>query len=97
MEENAPACSGPFGGATIDFPVHFDLRIIYILAEAPDMAARLEAVLTAIPLPCSMIQGIAKPGAKYGRMGARVTVESQIVMNRLYAEVARIPGVKAVI
>ena len=97
MEENAPACSGPFGGATIDYPVHFDLRIIYVLAEAPDMAARLEAVLAAIAVPCSMVQGIAKPGAKYGRMGARVTIESQIQMNRLYAEVAKIPGVKTVI
>ncbi|MGB4585986.1 MAG: hypothetical protein WBH66_02925 [Rectinemataceae bacterium] len=97
MNENAPACSGPFGGATIDYPVHFDLRIIYILAEAPDMEGLLKAALASINVPCSMIQGIAKPGAKYGRMGARVTIESQMKMNTLYAEVAKIPGVKAVI
>ncbi|MDP2790818.1 MAG: DUF493 family protein [Rectinemataceae bacterium] len=97
MEENAPACSGPFAGAAIDYPVHFDLRIIYTLAEAPDMVARLEAVLTALAVPCSMVQGVAKPGAKYGRMGARITVDSKLTMNRLYAEVGKIPGVKAVI
>ena len=97
MDENAPACPAPFGGATIDYPVHFDLRIIYTLAEAPDMAARLEAVLAAIAVPCSMVQGVAKPGAKYGRMGARITVDSKLTMNRLYAEVGKIPGVKAVI
>jgi len=44
-----------------------------------------------------MIQGIVKPGAKYGRMGARVAVDSQMKMSQLYAEVAKIPGVKAVI
>jgi len=97
MSEANPSCSGPFGGVQIEFPVHFDLRIIYIKADAPDMAASLEATLKRMAIPCSLIQGTAKPEGKYGRMGARVIVNSKQSMDRLYAEVAKLPGVKAVI
>ena len=97
MSEAYPSCSGPFGGLQIEYPVHFDLRIIYSKADAPDMASSLEATLKRIAIPCSIIQDAAKPDGKYGRMGARVTVDSQISMDRLYAEVAKLPGVKAVI
>jgi putative lipoic acid-binding regulatory protein len=95
--ESAPTCAGPFGGVQIEFPVSFDLRIIYTLAEAPDFQAALAATLARISIPCSLIQGVAKPGATYGRMGARVTVDSKAAMDRLYAEAAKLPGVKAVI
>ena len=97
MSEVFPSCQGPFGGVQIEFPVHFDLRIIYTIAEAPNLSADLEAALRKTAVPCSLIQGIAKPGSKYGRMGARVTVDSKERMDRLYAEVAAIKGVKAVI
>lgn len=96
MNEAFPACSGPLSGVEIEYPVHFDLRIIYTKAEAPDMAAALETTLARIAVPCSIIQGIAKPEGKYGRMGARVTVDSKKTMDLLYVEVAKLPGVKAV-
>jgi putative lipoic acid-binding regulatory protein len=97
MNEDLPSCPSPFSGIQIEFPVHFDLRIIYIVAEAPNLSADLEAVLLKIGVPYSLIQGMAKPGSKYGRMGARVTVDSKQSMDKLYAEVAKIKGVKAVI
>lgn len=97
MNEDLPSCPGPFNGIQIEFPVHFDLRVIYIVAEAPNLSADLEAALSRLGVPCSLIQGMAKPGSKYGRMGARVTVDSKPKMDRLYAEVAKIRGVKAII
>jgi putative lipoic acid-binding regulatory protein len=98
MEDQAPSCSGPFGGATINYPVQFDLRIIYLKAEVPaDLDARLSALLASLQVPCTLIQGIAKPEGRYGRMGARIRVESAQIMQKLYASVAAIPGVKAVI
>lgn len=97
MNEVFPSCQGPFSGVQIEFPVHFDLRIIYTIADAPNLSADLEAALLRTGVPCSLIQGIAKPGSKYGRMGARVTVDSKERMDRLYAEVAAIKGVRAVI
>lgn len=97
VPESGPSCAGPFAGIQIEYPVRFDLRIIYTLAEADDLETALAATLARISVPCSLIQGVAKPGAKYGRMGARVTVDSKAVMDKLYAEVAKLPGVKAVI
>lgn len=95
--EPGSTCAGPFAGAQVEFPVNFDLRVIYTLAEAKDFEKTLAATLAKISIPCSLIQGVAKPGGKYGRMGARVTVDSKTTMDRLYAEVAKLPGVKAVI
>ena len=95
--DSGASCAGPFAGVQIEFPVSFDLRIIYTLAEAPELQTALAATLARISIPYSLIQGVAKPGAKYGRMGARVTVDSKAAMDRLYAEVAKLPGVKAVI
>jgi hypothetical protein len=97
MNGEIPACPSPFGDASIEFPVHFDIRIVYSLAENPDMQDSLEAALRGAGVPCTLIQGVAKPGARYGRMGARITVDSVVRMNDLYAAVAALPGVKAVI
>lgn len=97
MGEEYASCAGPFGGAKIEYPVQFDLRIIYEVAAAGDLQATLETTLATAGIPCSMIQGIVKPQARYGRMGARVTIASKAVMDLLYARVSALPGVKAVI
>jgi putative lipoic acid-binding regulatory protein len=97
MSEAVSSCPGPFDGAQIEYPIRFDLRIIYAVADAPDLASILEATLVRLAVPCSLIQGVAKPGGKYGRIGARITIDSTQTMDKLYAEVAKIPGVKAVI
>ena len=97
MEDTYPTCDGPFGEVKVSYPVHFDLRVIYTLAEASDLSASLEKALASAGVPCTLIQGISKPGARYGRMGARVTVDSEATMKKLYSTVAAIPGVKTVI
>lgn len=98
MEDQAPSCSGPFGGASINYPVQFDLRIIYLKAEVPaDLESKLSALFLSLQVPCSLIQGVAKPDGRYGRMGARIRVDSALIMKQLYTAVAAIPGVKAVI
>lgn len=61
------------------------------------MAASLEKCLALAGVSYTLIQGISKPGARYGRMGARVRVDSEASMKKLYATVAAIPGVKTVI
>lgn len=97
MEDQAPSCSGPFGGATISYPVQFDLRIIYLKAEIPaDLESRLSALFLSLQVPCTLIQGVTKPDGRYGRMGARIRVDSAQIMKNLYTAVAAIPGVKAV-
>ncbi|MCX7026492.1 MAG: hypothetical protein NT061_03170 [Spirochaetes bacterium] len=97
MNEDFPSCPGPFGGAELEYPLHFDLRVIYRLADTADFQKEFEAALTKVGVPWTLIQGVVKPGASYGRMGARIIVDSKPRMDLLYAAVAAIPGVKAVI
>lgn len=97
MEEIYPSCPGPFGGAELEYPLDFDIRIIYRLAEAGDFRTKLEITLAEVGVPWTLIQGVIKPGASYGRMGARISVDSKQRMEILYAAIAALPGVKVVI
>lgn len=97
MSDESPDCALPFGGAQIEFPLSFDLRIIYVVAENPDPEPGLRAALMGAGVPCSLIQSVVKPGARYGRIGARILVDSKARMGAMYAAVAALPGIKAVI
>jgi hypothetical protein len=97
METSAQSCPGPFGEAQLEYPLAFDLRVIYSLTGTADFQKDLETALSSVGVPWTLIQGVVKPGASYGRMGARITVDSKPRMDALYAAVAAIPCVKAVI
>lgn len=92
----APAC-GALAGAELEFPVSFDLKIIYVLAEGGTIVEDLERIYAALGVKCAMIQGVAAPGAKYGRMGSRLTFESREQMYAAYAAIGKLPYVKTAI
>lgn len=92
----APAC-GAFAGAELEFPVSFDLKIIYVLAEGGTIVEDLERIYAALGVKCAMIQGVAAPGAKYGRMGSRLTFETREQMYAAYAAIGKLPYVKTAI
>ncbi len=94
MTEKNILSSEAFANVSIEFPIQFDLKIIYLTAEAQNLESELASLLAALSIPCSLIQGISTPGKKYGKLGARVTIASQDMMNSLYAGVAKLPGVK---
>ncbi|MDP3179605.1 MAG: hypothetical protein Q8M76_16985 [Spirochaetaceae bacterium] len=87
----------PTDGPELVFPVTFDLRIIYVLANGATIIDDLEKLYASMGVPCSLIQGIAKPGARYGRMGSRITLSSREQMYALYGEIGKLPYVKAAI
>ena len=91
------SCGAPFGGARMNFPVTFDLRIIYILSEGAAIQEDLEAIYARLGIECSLLQGTAKPGAKYGRFGSRITVRNRAQFYEVYSEVGKLPYVKAAI
>jgi len=107
MDKEAPAGNGqggtpdslpPFAeGAELEFPVTFDLRIIYTLAEGGSIQDDLERIYTARGVKCSLMQGISKPGAKYGRMGSRLTFTSREQMYSTYSDIGKLPYVKTAI
>lgn len=91
------SCGAPFGGAQMSFPVTFDLRIIYVLEGGGSIQSDLEALYTRLGVECSLLQGISKPGAKYGRFGSRITVRNRAQFYAVYSEVGKLPYIKAVI
>lgn len=85
-----------FDGSKIEFPVSFDLRTIYVLAEGATVRVDVESILARHGVACSMTQGDRKPGAKYGRFGARVTFATREQMHAVYAEIGALPYIKGV-
>jgi putative lipoic acid-binding regulatory protein len=85
----------PFGEVDLAFPVTFDLRIIYLIARGATIQVDLERILGELEVPCSLMQGMAAPGSKYGRFGSRVTLASREQMYALYAEIGKLTYVKA--
>ncbi len=86
---------GPFGGARLNFPVTFDLRIIYTLAGGETIREDLSALYARLGVEYTLLSGDAKPGAKYGRFGSRVTLQSREQFYSVYAEIGKLPYVKA--
>jgi len=86
-----------FGGQELAFPISFDLRIIYVLAEGRAVREDLERILAARGVAWTLMQGDAKEGAKYGRYGARVTMMSREQMYGTYEDLGKLPYIKTAI
>ncbi len=97
MDETEPVPPRPFGDVDLAFPVTFDLRMIYVLAQGATIQPDLERIFGEVGVACSLMQGMAAPGAKYGRWGCRITLQSREQMYALYAEIGKLPYIKAAI
>lgn len=97
----ATACAGPFGAATVQYPVEFELRVIYLAqgeGGAGDLAA-LGQEIARLVRASGGVAGAARPlpakGPKYGRLAMSVRFDSQASMRAAYAAVGALPAVKA--
>jgi putative lipoic acid-binding regulatory protein len=84
-------------GEELDFPVSFDLRLIYLLAEGGSVREDLERILRARGVAWTLMQGEAKEGAKYGRFGVRLTMTSREQMYATYEDIGKLSYVKTAI
>lgn len=84
-------------GEELDFPVSFDLRLIYLLAEGGSVREDLERILRAQGVAWTFMQGEAKDGAKYGRFGVRLTMTSREQMYSTYEDIGKLSYVKTAI
>lgn len=94
---SAQAAAPPFGNVQLEFPVTFDLRIIYVLAEGATITEDVERVFASQGVRCSLMQSIATPGSKYGRLGSRVTLASREQMYATYEALGHLPYIKTVL
>jgi hypothetical protein len=84
-------------GQTLEFPISFDLRLIYVLSEGASIREDLERILALRGVEWTLMQGDAKPGAKYGRFGVRLTMESREQMYGTYEDIGKLPYIKTAI
>jgi len=87
----------PFGGIDLEFPISYDLRIIYLLSGGATIQVDLERIFGELGVSCALMQGIASPGARYGRWGSRIALSSREQMYALYDRIGKLPYVKAAI
>lgn len=96
MTDSGASCPVPFGGTPIQFPVHFELRVIYTLALGATLEEDLQRLLRARNASPGRPEVLPAQGAKYGRMAIRVVFLDQDSMRSAYADIAALPCVKAV-
>jgi hypothetical protein len=85
------------GGQELAFPISFDLRIIYVPAEGGTIQEDLERILAARGVAWTLMQGEAKPDAKYGRFGVRLRMDSREQMYTTYEDIGKLGYVKTAI
>ena len=95
-EEN-PSCAGPFGGAQIDFPQKFDLRIIYSVEGKETMRADLATIFAMNSLLCERVTDVPTRSGKYARLAATVEFVDLGQMRAVYEAVGKIPFVKGLL
>lgn len=95
------ACAGPFGAATVQYPVEFELRVIYLIQgeEGAGDGEALGQEIARLVRAAGGVAGSARPlpakGPKYGRLAMGVRFDSQASMRAAYAAVGALPSVKA--
>ncbi|HAE21646.1 MAG TPA: hypothetical protein DCG47_04890 [Spirochaetaceae bacterium] len=90
------ASDKPFGDAAIEFPVAFELRIIYTLASGATLEEDAMRILLASHAQPSRPMALPAPGVKYGRLSIPVTFNDSESMHAAYAALGALPCVKAV-
>ncbi len=97
QNDDSVTCAQPFGGAQVEFPQTFDLRVIYSIETGSALRSELSTVFASNSVPCSRIAEVPTKPGKYARMSASVTFSNLEQMRTVYAALGKIPCVKALI
>lgn len=82
---------------SLNFPIEFELRVIYEIAVNPDFANSLTKLLSELGVSTEAPRALATKSIRYGRFACMVRFENKEAMYRAYEEAAKIPGVKTII
>lgn len=79
----------------LKFPVKFDLKIIMVTIEDLSISiGTLENLLTSLSIPFKNWRHKSSGKGSYTSFTVYVSIQSQDLMNKLYEELRKIPGVK---
>lgn len=81
----------------LEYPVEFELRVIYELSYGSAPEEALARVLAARGAALEAPRRLPSSGQRYGRLACRVRFETQDALYAAYAEAGAIPGVKTIL
>lgn len=94
MDEQQAA---PVSAEELQYPVEFELRVIYSLAEGADLSKRLDYLLSESAVSLETVRELPSTSAKYGRLACRVRFEDKVRLFATYEAIGAQPGVKTVL
>ncbi|GAB1455762.1 MAG: DUF493 family protein [Spirochaetia bacterium] len=92
-EQQAPQTSAE----VLQYPVEFELRVIYSLAEGAQLSKALGELLVAHGVALETVRNLPGTSAKYGRLACRVRFEDKASLYATYEAIGALPGVKTVL
>ncbi len=87
----------PSGVEGIEYPVEFELRVIFARATGTSLQADLGQLLAARGVGLEPVRSLPASGEKYGRLACRVAFQDKESLYETYQAIGRLPGVKAVL
>jgi putative lipoic acid-binding regulatory protein len=95
---SAPTLSDqdPLRGAKLQYPVSFELRIIYLASMVDALRTQVSDIMQTYGIFAGAPRLLPVSGKKYGRMAIQVTFNDEPGMHGVYAAIGALPAVKAV-
>ncbi|MBU0935610.1 MAG: DUF493 domain-containing protein [Spirochaetes bacterium] len=81
----------------LQYPLHFDLRIIYNLAQGATLEPQLVEILQKHHIQSGLPRTLPASGSKYGKMAVAVTFQDEASMHAVYAEIGALAAVKVLL
>jgi putative lipoic acid-binding regulatory protein len=92
---NSENSGNPSGQKEIEYPVNYDLKVIFEASEALDIQKRnLELVIEDADVPHKFIRSRQSSKAKYVSLTVNITIHSNEQLQYLYQRLKLLPGIK---
>lgn len=85
------------GAEGIEYPVQFDLRVIYARDSGANLQVDLGTLLTERGVALEQVRSLPATGGKYGRLACKVAFQDKESLYATYQAIGQLPGVKAVL
>lgn len=87
----------PSGVEGIEYPVEFELRVIYARATGATLQVDLGTLLSTRGVALEPVRSLPATGEKYGRLACKVALQDRKSLYDTYQAIGKLPGVKAVL
>ncbi len=87
----------PASPENLQYPVEFELRVIYSLAEGTELSQGLGELLSARGVALEAVRDLPGTSATYGRLACRVKFDDKAMLYATYEAIGALPSVKTVL